>query len=46
LTGGAGAIATVMFVIFRNTFRSATQFNIDANLGKTNVEVYLDCRQF
>jgi len=23
-----------MFVIFRNTFRSATQFNIVANLGK------------
>lgn len=23
-----------MFVIFRNTFRSATQFNIQANLGK------------
>ena len=33
-TAGASVIATVMFVIFRNTFRSATQFNIDANLGK------------
>lgn len=33
-TGGASAIATVMFVIFRNTFHSATQFNIEANLGR------------
>jgi hypothetical protein len=34
-TTGASVIATIMFVIFRNTFRSATQFNIQANLGKS-----------
>jgi SUR7/PalI family len=33
-TSGASVIATAMFVIFRNTFLSATQFNIEANLGK------------
>jgi hypothetical protein len=33
-TAGASVIATVMFVIFRNTFRSATEFNIQASLGK------------
>lgn len=33
-TVGASVIATVMFVIFRNTFESAPQLNIQASLGK------------
>ena len=33
-TAGASVIATVMFVIFRNTFESAPQLNIQASLGK------------
>lgn len=32
-TGAASAIATVMFVIFRNTFKGAADFNIEAHLG-------------
>jgi hypothetical protein len=33
-TAGASVIATAMFVIFRNTFESAPQLNIQASLGK------------
>jgi hypothetical protein len=33
-TAGGSVIATAMFVIFRNTFDSATEFNIQARLGK------------
>jgi hypothetical protein len=33
-TAGGSVIATVMFVIFRNTFESATEVNIQASLGK------------
>ena len=32
-TAGASVIATVMFVIFRNTFRGAADLNIEARLG-------------
>jgi hypothetical protein len=32
-TGAGSAIATVMFVIFRNTFSGAADLNITANLG-------------
>jgi hypothetical protein len=32
-TGGGALIATIMFVIFRNTFSSAADLNIEANLG-------------
>ncbi len=32
-TGAASAVATVMFVIFRNTFSGAANFNIEAHLG-------------
>jgi len=32
-TAGASVIATVMFVIFRNTFDGAAELNIDASLG-------------
>lgn len=32
-TAGGALIATVMFIIFRNTFSSAANLNIEANLG-------------
>jgi hypothetical protein len=33
-TAGASVIATALFAIFRNTFESAAEVNIQANLGK------------
>lgn len=33
LTAGSSAVATVMFTIFRNVFRSAPELNISAELG-------------
>ncbi len=33
LTAGASAVATVMFTIFRNVFRSAPELNVTAELG-------------
>lgn len=33
LTAGASVVATVMFTIFRNVFRSAPELNINAQLG-------------